>query len=57
MGSDDATTQIFVVTVEWSPESTTRITEGDIRELVEQLATELDEEATADVVEKMDQNW
>lgn len=51
------TAQVFVVTVKWSAESEIRLTEGDIREMVEQMATELDEEATVDVAEGMPQEW
>lgn len=48
-GSDN--TQVFTVTVTWSPDSDARITEGDIQEAIEQLALEVDEEATVDVAE------
>ncbi len=56
MESHDETMQMFVVTVQWSPESSTRLTEMDIREVVEGLALEVDTEATVEVVEKMDQS-
>ena len=45
--------QVFVVRVQWSPESGFRLTEGDIQESVEQMALELDEEATVEVEERI----
>ena len=43
--------QKFIVSIEWSPESGARITEGDLHEVIEQLALEIDEDATVDVTE------
>ncbi len=43
--------QVFTVTIQWSPESEYRLTEGDIQEVIEQLVTEFDEEATVTVEE------
>jgi len=54
MSSDSELRQRFIVTVEWSPESGARITEGDIHELIEQLALEVDEDATVEVAETLD---
>lgn len=54
MGSEAELRQRFVVTIEWSPESDARVTEGDIHELVEQLALEIDEDATVEVAETLD---
>ncbi len=51
MSSEAVQSQAFTVTISWSPESEARVTEGDIREIVEQLATEIDEEATVEVEE------
>ncbi len=57
MGSDVAQTQVFTVIVRWSPESESRVTEGDIREIVEELVTEIDEEATVEVEENLDHGY
>lgn len=46
--------QRFVVTVEWSPESAGRLTEGDVREALEELAMDLDEDAVVEAVETVD---
>jgi hypothetical protein len=54
MGSDSELRQKFVITVEWSPESGARLTEGDIHEAVEQLALEIDEDATVEVAETLE---
>jgi hypothetical protein len=54
MSSDASQIQVFMVTVRWSPESDIRVTEGDIKEIVEQLATETDEEATVEVEENLE---
>lgn len=54
MSSDSDLRQRFIVTVEWSPESGARLTEGDIHEVVEQLALEIDEDATVEVAETLD---
>ncbi len=51
MNSNAGVTQVFTVTITWSPESDTRVTEGDIQEAIEQLALEIDEEAAVDVAE------
>jgi hypothetical protein len=54
MSSEIELRQRFIITIEWSPESGARVTEGDIHELVEQLALEIDEDATLEVVETLD---
>lgn len=54
MGSDSELRQRFIVTIEWSPESGARLTEGDIHEVIEQLALEIDEDATVEVAETLD---
>ena len=54
MSSDAPQTQVFMVTVRWSPESDIRVTEGDMKEIVEQLVTESDEEATIEVEENLE---
>ena len=54
MSSDAPQTQVFTVTIHWSPESDMRVTEGDIKEIVEQLAAETDEEATVEVEESLE---
>lgn len=46
--------QKFIVSLEWSPESGARLTEGDIHEVVEALALEVDEDATVEVAETLD---
>ena len=46
--------QRFVVTVDWSAESGGRVTEGDIREAIEQMVLELDEDAVVEVNETVD---
>lgn len=46
-----ADSQVFTVTIQWSPESEGRLTEGDIQEVIEQLVTEFDEDATVTVEE------
>ncbi|MCE5200002.1 MAG: hypothetical protein ABFD54_15385 [Armatimonadota bacterium] len=48
---EESVDQIFVVTVAWSPESGGRLTEGDIKEAIEQMALEIDEDATVEVEE------
>lgn len=57
MSSETAQTQVFSITVNWSPESGARLTEGDIREAIEQMALEIDEEAVVDVAEGMDDGF
>ncbi len=54
METDATRTQLFTVTINWSPDSGGRVTEGDIREAIEQLTTEVDEEAVVDVTETID---
>jgi len=54
MSSESELRQRFIVTIEWSPESDARLTEGDIHELVEQLALEVDEDATVEVAETLE---
>jgi len=53
MSSEAVQSQLFTVTIHWSPEPEARVTEGDIREVVEQLVTEIDEEATVEVEESI----
>lgn len=47
----DELEQMFVVTITWSPESGGRLTEGDVKEAIEQVTLEIDEEAVVDAVE------
>jgi hypothetical protein len=47
--------QIFTVTIAWSPESGERVTEGDVKEAIEELVLELDEDAVVDVEESIGQ--
>jgi hypothetical protein len=54
MSSDAPQTQVFTVIIRWSPESDIRATEGDIKEIVEQLVTETDEDATVEVEENLE---
>ena len=54
MDPDSELRQKFIVTIEWSPESGARVTEGDVHELIEQLALEIDEDATVEVAETLD---
>ena len=57
MTSETAQTQVFSITINWSPESGARLTEGDMREAIEQMALEIDEEAVVDVAEVMDHGF
>ena len=43
--------QRFVVTITWSPGASSRLTEGDISEVIEEVTLEVDEEAVVDVME------
>lgn len=54
MSSDSELRQRFIVTIEWSPESGARMTEGDIHEAIELLALEIDEDATVEVAETLE---
>lgn len=54
MNPDSELRQKFIVTIEWSPESGARVTEGDVHELIEQLALEIDEDAAVEVAETLD---
>jgi len=54
MSSDTELRQRFIITIEWSPESGARLTEGDVHEVIEQLALEIDEDATVEVAETLD---
>jgi len=54
MSSDTELRQRFIITIEWSPESGARLTEGDVHEVIEQLALEIDEDATLEVAETLD---
>ena len=46
--------QKFVVSVTWSSESEFRLTEGDVKEAIEELIIDMDEEAVADAAEVLD---
>jgi hypothetical protein len=52
MSMDDII-QTFQVTIKWSPESDARLTEGDLREAIEDMASELDEDSSVDVSEEI----
>lgn len=54
MSSDTELRQRFIITIEWAPESGARLTEGDVYEVIEQLALEIDEDATVEVAETLD---
>ena len=54
MASGDGTEQKFVVKVTWSAESDIRLTEGDVKEAIEELVLDMDEEALADAAEILD---
>ena len=54
MSSDTELRQRFIITIEWSTESGARLTEGDVHEVIEQLALEIDEDATLEVAETLD---
>ena len=54
MGSGDGTEQKFVVTVTWSAESDIRLTEGDLKEAMEELVLDMDLEAVVDVAETLE---
>ena len=54
MGSDSGLRQRFIVTVEWSPEAEGRLTEGDVREVIEQLVMDLDQDSVIEVAETVD---
>ena len=54
MSSDTELRQRFIITIDWSPESGARLTEGDVHEVVEQLALEIDEDTTVEVAETLD---
>lgn len=56
MRTENTETQVFTVTIHWTAESEARLTEGDIQEAIEQLALELDEEATVEVEETIFQD-
>ncbi len=45
--------QMFSVTVTWSAESGGRVTEGDLKEAIEGLVLELDEDAAVEVEERI----
>lgn len=57
MGPESPETQVFTVIVRWSPVSESRVTEGDIREIVEELVSEIDEDATVEIEENMDHGY
>ncbi|MCL5102548.1 MAG: hypothetical protein M1133_00340 [Armatimonadetes bacterium] len=48
---EDGDIQVFSVTITWSPESGGRMTEGDLKEAIEQMVLEIDEDAMVDVAE------
>ena len=48
---EEGATQVFAITITWAPESGGRVTEGDLKEAIEQLVLEIDEDATVDVAE------
>lgn len=52
-GPAGALRQKFLITIEWSPESDIRLTEGDVREAIEELAMDLDEEAVVEATETL----
>lgn len=54
MAIETELTQTFMVTVRWSAEPDSRLTEGDIREVVEDMAVEIDEDSVVDVTEQID---
>ena len=54
MSSQNELRQRFIVTIDWSPESDGRITEGDIHEVIEQLALEIDEDVALEVAETLE---
>ncbi len=54
MSTNPELQQRFIVSIEWSPESGARLTEGDLHEIVEQLAMEIDEDAVIEVTETLD---
>jgi|GEM_PF-1214941 len=54
MGSEAGIRQRFIVTIDWSPESGARLTEGDVHEAIEQMALEIDEDAIVEVAETID---
>jgi hypothetical protein len=54
MTFDTEVVQTFHVTIKWSPESNARLTEGDIREALEDMASEMDEDSNVDVTEQID---
>ena len=51
MAFEGELTQTFTVTITWSPEADARLTEGDIREVVEEMASEIDEDSVVEVTE------
>lgn len=53
MAFDADVTQTFTITIKWSPESNARLTEGDIREALEDMASEMDEDSNVDVTEQI----
>lgn len=54
MGSDAAPKQRFVVTIDWTPEAGGRLTEGDVREAIEELVIDIDEDAVVEAAETVD---
>ncbi len=45
--------QRFTITIAWSAESDERVTEGDIKEAIEELVLDLDEDAMIEVEENI----
>ncbi|MEN6358126.1 MAG: hypothetical protein ABFD83_13705 [Armatimonadota bacterium] len=48
--------QKFIITIGWSPESGERVTEGDVKEAIEELVLDLDEDAVVEVEESIGQD-
>lgn len=53
MAGNSELTQTFVVTITWSAEPDSRLTEGDIREEIENIAVEIDEDCVVEVTEQI----
>lgn len=51
---DAGASQVFTVTINWSAEPDVRLTEGDIREVIEDMVAEIDEDAEVDVAERLE---
>jgi hypothetical protein len=53
-GSSGGEKQAFLVRIDWSAESEGRLTEADVKEAIEQLTLEIDEEVDVEVEERLD---